>query len=147
MRRLADTVSELRSSLRRGIRTTHPWEVLPAAQVEILQRLSQRPGVRVNDLATQLRLAPNTVSTLTKQMGAAGLLNTNDDPADGRIRRLSLTDVGREQLEAWQQAQEGLLTNAVDRLSDADRALIVDAIPALVRLVRTLDLDSSAERP
>ncbi len=139
MRGLADTVSDLRGSLRRGIRATYPWEVLPAAQVEILQRLALQPGLRVNELASALRLAPNTVSTLTRQMSSAGLLSTGEDPADGRVRRLSLSRAGREQLDAWQQAQEDLLTGAVRRLPDPDRTAIIAAIPALIRLVQALE--------
>ncbi len=139
MRGLADTVSDLRGSLRRGIRTTYPWEVLPAAQIEILQRVSQQPGLRVNELAAQLRLAPNTVSTLTRQMTGVGLLTVREDPVDGRVRRLSLSDRGREQLDGWQQAQEEMLAAAVSRLEDTDRSAIIAAIPALGRLVRALD--------
>ncbi len=139
MRGLADTVSDLRGSLRRGIRTTYPWEVLPAAQIEILQRVSQQPALRVNELAAQLRLAPNTVSTLTRQMVAVGLLSVQEDPADGRVRRLSLSDGGRDQLEGWQRAQEEMLAAAVSLLEGADRTAIIAAIPALTRLVRALD--------
>ena len=144
MRDLADTVSDLRASLRRGIRLTYSWEVLPAAQVEILQRLSVTPSLRVNDLAAALRLAPNTVSTLTRQMSTAGLLDTREDPADGRVRRLSLSRAGREQLDAWQQAQEDLLAAAMTRLPDADRSAIIAAISALTRLVRVLEDDDPA---
>jgi DNA-binding MarR family transcriptional regulator len=139
MRGLADTVSELRGSLRRGIRATYPWEVLPAAQVEILQRLAQQPQLRVNELAAQLRLAPNTVSTLTRQMAGVGLLTAQEDPLDGRVRRLSLSEGGRSQLEAWQQAQEEMLAGAVCQLDRADRDAIIAAIPALFRLVRVLE--------
>jgi DNA-binding MarR family transcriptional regulator len=144
MRELADTVSDLRASLRRGIRTTYPWEVLPAAQVEILQRLAVTPGLRINDLAVALRLAPNTVSTLTRQMSSAGLLDPSEDPADGRVRRLSLSKAGREQLGAWQQAQEDLLGAAMSGLPGADRTAIIAAIPALARLARVLQDDDPA---
>ena len=144
MRELAETVSELRGSLRRGIRTTYPWEVLPAAQVEILQRLAMTPGLRVNDLAVALRLAPNTVSTLTRQMSSTGLLDTSEDPADGRVRRLALSRAGSKQLGAWQRAQEGLLAAAMSRLTSTDRTAIIAAIPALTRLVRVLEDDDPA---
>ena len=44
----ADVVNRLRRILRSSIRSKFPWERLPMAQVEILQRLAEEPGLRAS---------------------------------------------------------------------------------------------------
>lgn len=136
---LADVVARLRRALRRGIRSDYPAESLPTAQVELLQQLAVHPGSRVNDLAGDLRLAPNSVSTLVAQLTDAGMLQRDTDPADRRSRRLSLTASGAGQLGAWQHAQQRMLAGALSRLESADRAAVLLALPALERLTVALD--------
>lgn len=135
---LADVVARLRRALRRGIRSDYPWESLPMTQVELLQQLAAQPGARVNDLAADLRLAPNTVSTLVAQLTGKGLLERAADPADRRSRRVSATTAGLEQL----QAQQRMLTDALERIEPADRAAVLLALPALERLTQALCRDS-----
>ena len=85
---LTDIVTRLRRVLRASIRSEYPWEALPMAQVEILQRLRDEPGLRVNDLAARHRLANNTVSVLVQQLVAADLITRTPDPVDRRAVRL-----------------------------------------------------------
>jgi len=61
---LTEVVTRLRRALRTSIRTDYPWESLPMAQVELLLALDEHGLVRVGELATLLRLAPNTLSGL-----------------------------------------------------------------------------------
>src|SRR6478736_6814642 len=86
--RLADVIARLRRTLRASIRSDYPWEKLPMAQVEILQRLEDEPGLRVNDIADRHRLAKNTVSQLVQQLVSAGL-------ADRRAVLAALPALGR----------------------------------------------------
>jgi len=139
---LADVVARLRRALRRGIRGDYPWELLPMAQVELLQQLAAHPASRVGDLAANLRLALNTVSTLVAQLTERGLLARVADPADGRSRRLSLTGAGGQQLQAWQQAQRRMLADALSRIAAADQHAVLAALPAFERLTRALGHDS-----
>ncbi|HZC52091.1 MAG TPA: MarR family winged helix-turn-helix transcriptional regulator [Mycobacterium sp.] len=140
---LTDIVTRLRRVLRASIRSDYPWEALPMAQVEILQRLGDEPGLRINDLATRHRLANNTVSVLVQQMVVADLITRTTDPADRRAVRLNLTDGGRQMLTEWQGAHERRLESALDRLDSADRSAVLAALPALSRLVDELE---TAER-
>lgn len=72
---LADVVNRLRRILRSSIRSDFPWERLPMAQVEILQRLADEPGLRVTELAGRQKLAINTVSNVIQQTVLAGLVD------------------------------------------------------------------------
>ncbi len=136
---LTDIVSRLRRVLRASIRDDYPWESLPMAQVEILQRLREEPGLRVNDLALRHRLANNTVSALIQQLVLAGLVSRTPDPDDRRAVRLELSPAGRLVLGEWQLAHERRLEKAMGALAPGDRDAVLAALPALSRLVDELE--------
>ena len=136
---LTDVITRLRRALRSSVRSDLPWESLPMAQVEVLQRLRDEPGLRVNDLAARHRLASNTVSVLVQQMVVAGLITRSQDPTDRRAVRLSLTADGLRTLTEWRRANEVRLEAALDRLDATDRATVLAALPALSRLVDGLE--------
>jgi DNA-binding MarR family transcriptional regulator len=146
-RSLTEVVTQLRRVLRTSIRSDYPWETLPMAQVELLQCLHERDGARVGELAGLLRLAPNTVSTLLQQMSDADLLRREVDPADRRAVRVTLTDTGIRHLEGWRDAHERRLGTALDRLTEADRNIILAALPSLSLLVEQLDDRRPAAEP
>ena len=55
----------------------------------------------VADAAHELRLAPNTVSTLVGKLTAAGLLDRGRSASDGRSVRLAVTDKARHRMASW----------------------------------------------
>ena len=142
---LAEVVTRLRRSLRAGVRTEYAWERLPMAQVELLQRLADEPGLRVTELAARHRLATNTVSTLVQQMVDAGLVQRSPDPADRRATTITLTADGHAQLLGWLQANARRLQEALAELGAADRGAILDVVPALTRLVEALERGATGE--
>ncbi|WP_051941071.1 MarR family winged helix-turn-helix transcriptional regulator [Phaeacidiphilus oryzae] len=139
--RLTDVVTRLRRALRSSIRTDYPWESLPMAQVELLQTLAAGP-LRVGELATRQRLAPNTVSGLIGKLLEAGFVDRQNDPGDRRTARIALTPAGERQLADWQQAHERRLAGALDTLAAADREAVVRAIPGLELLAAALGEES-----
>jgi DNA-binding MarR family transcriptional regulator len=140
---LTDVITRLRRVLRSSVRSDYPWETLPMAQVEILQRLSEEPGLRVSELAKRHRLAPNTVSTLLQQMVLADLVTRVTEAEDRRAVSLYLTDLGRASIAGWTQANQERLTVALERLTIKERRSIRAAIPALAELAGGLELTES----
>lgn len=136
---LADIVTRLRRVLRSSVRSDIPWERLPMAQVEMLQRLAEEPGLRVSELAARHRLSANTVSNLVQQMVVAGLVERSEDPRDRRAVTLALTAAGAEQLRSWSAANDRRLDAAMLALPASDRQVILDALPALAALVERLE--------
>lgn len=136
---LADVVNRLRRSLRSSIRSDYPWERLPMAQVEILQRLADEPGLGVTELAARQNLAINTVSSLIQQLVVAGLAERTTSAADRRAVAVVVTERGRELLTEWLRANGRRLDRAFRGLPSDDRATIVAAVPALTRLVDRLE--------
>lgn len=136
---LTEVVTRLRRVLRASIRSEYPWESLPMAQVELLQRLRDEPGLRLNDLAARHRLANNTVSVLVQQLVTADLVTRTPHPDDRRAVVLELTDRGRQVLTDWQAAHQRRLAGGLSRLPAADQRAIGAALPALSRLVDLLE--------
>ena len=62
------------------------------AQWAVLARLQRCEGVKQNELAEALDLAPITLGRLIDKLTAAGLVERRDDAADRRARRLHLTE-------------------------------------------------------
>ena len=91
---LLSVIGPLRRLLRRRVQDDWPVERLPAAQLDLVRLVGQQPGIGVADAASQLRLAPNTVSTLVRQLVAADLLRRAARPA-GRSLGVPLADARR----------------------------------------------------
>lgn len=136
---LAELVSRLRRALRFSVRSEFAWERLPMAQVELLHRLTEEPGLRVSDLAERHRLATNTVSNLIQQMVTTGLVQRQPDPKDRRAVVLIATALGRDSLHGWMAANTRRLGAALAAVSAEDRAAILATMPALTRLVEALE--------
>ncbi len=111
------------------------------AQVEILQRLDEEPGLRISELAERHRLAANTVSNLIQIMVVAGLVSRTAASDDRRAVVLRLTDSGKSSLEGWRRAHEQRIEHALNGLDTRDSRAIVTAMPALSRLITQLEID------
>lgn len=139
---LTDVITRLRRTLRSRVREDVPWESLPMAQVELLQRLAEEPGLGVSELAERQHLARNTVSNLVQQMVTAGLLQRRPHGSDRRAVLLRLTDRGHERLLAWQEANERRVRRALEALPPQDREAIGLALPALRSLAGRLEAEA-----
>lgn len=117
------------------------------AQVEILQRLAEEPGLRVTELATRHRLATNTVSNLIQQMVLAGLVVRTVDARDRRAVTLQMTDIGAQHLQGWLAANSHRLEHALADLPAANREAILDALPSLALLVDRLERSDESASP
>lgn len=135
-------ISAVRRVARRVARSAWQAEPLPSAQSELLRLAAAQPGIRVADAARELRLAPNTVSTLVGRLTAAGLLDRSRAPSDGRSVRLTVTSAGARRIAEWRDLRAELAGRALDRLTPADRQSLAGAVPALLRLAAQLEEES-----
>lgn len=137
---VAETVGRVKRAIRHRLRLELGGS-LPEAQLELMRLVRQEPGLRVQDAAAGLGVAPNTVSTLVKQLAAAGLLERRADSADGRVTRLFLTRAARARWALRRDRRESVVRSALARMTVEERAAIGAALPALNRLVHVLDED------
>jgi DNA-binding MarR family transcriptional regulator len=136
---LVGAVHRIRRLVRQRIRAEWGSPPLPEAQLELVRLLRERPGLRVQEAADVLRVAPNTVSTLAGQLETAGLLERRTDAADRRAIHLRLTPAARARIARWRDRRYAIVEAALSELTEADRAAIAAALPALDRLAERLE--------
>jgi DNA-binding MarR family transcriptional regulator len=141
---LLGAVGLLRRAARRSVRQAWRQQPLPPAQSELLRLAAIRPGISVADAAHELRLAPNTVSTLVSRLTAAGLLQRGRSASDGRSALLTVTDRARQRLAEYRDLRAELAGQALARLSAADQRALAGAVPALLRLAAGIEASAQA---
>lgn len=139
---LMEITGGLRRVTRRRLREDIPPPRLRGAQIELLHVVSDRPGIGVTAAARHLHLADNSVSTLVNQLVANGMLLREPDPVDRRAARLQVTEEARERMARWRERRASLVGAVFGELTDADRAAVEAALPALRRMLERLE-----ERP
>jgi DNA-binding MarR family transcriptional regulator len=137
---LLAAVSAVRRTARQAVRKAWREEPLPTAQSELLRLVAARPGISVAEAARELRLAPNTVSTLVGRLADQGLLGRERAPGDARSVRLSVTHRARQRIADWRDLRADLTQQAMAGLTAQDRRHLADAAPALLRLAERLAL-------
>ncbi|MGW7521627.1 MarR family winged helix-turn-helix transcriptional regulator, partial [Streptomyces sp. NPDC054796] len=95
-------------------------------------------------VAARLRVARSTVSNLVRVMSAAGLVERVRSAHDQRTVVLTASREALELLECYDRASAATLTRVVDELSPADRVVLAQVLPALGRLVTTLEATDEA---
>ena len=138
---LANELMTVNAAMRRLVRRRLREEVPPRlrpAEVELMGVVGGRPGISVAAAARELHLADNSVSTLVKQLLAAGMLRRETDPDDRRAVRLELTPAAQRHMADWRDRRARLVVARIDELSVEDRAAIAAALPALGRLLAGL---------
>ena len=136
---LLAAMGAVRRVARRAVRSSAQAGALPPARSELLRLTARRPGVSVAEAAQELRLAPNSVSTMVSQLAADGLLTRGRVAADGRSVRLTVTDEGAARVGQWRDIRAELAGRALERLPSADRRAISAAVPALARLAEQME--------
>lgn len=133
---LLAAVGAIRRLARRAVRHAAP---LPPARSELLRLTARRPGLSVAEAARELRLAPNSVSTMVSQLAADGLLVRERTAGDGRMVRLTVTDEGTARIAQWRDVRAEMTGRALETVGDADRQAIRLALPALSRLAEKME--------
>jgi len=82
-------------------------------QPPVLHALWAHEGLSQSELAARIHVTAPTLSRMIQRMTKAGLLITEDDPADQRVSRVCLTDAGRaikeRVLSTWTQLGSEML--------------------------------------
>jgi len=70
-------------------------EAITMPQLTLLERIADRPGCGVQDVADGLNLSAPTVSVGVRRLEEKGLVERQPDPEDGRAIQLFLTTQGQ----------------------------------------------------
>lgn len=132
-------IGALRRGLRRSTGPDWPFGPLTGAQAELLKLVRQQPGISVAAAAAELRVAPNTVSTLVRQLSHQQLLIRDVDPDDRRVARLRIAEEAAGRFGRWRDGRTHALSAVLPELLPAHRRALADVVPALAELTRRLD--------
>jgi DNA-binding MarR family transcriptional regulator len=130
------------ASIRRSGRllARRPGELsgLTDSQLDLVRLVLRRPGVSVTQAAEDLSLAPNTVSTLVRQLTEQHVLVRAVDPDDRRVARLALTPRMARELEDFRDRRVAMLAAALAQCPPAERQLLDRAAEVLDRVAEDL---------
>jgi DNA-binding MarR family transcriptional regulator len=127
--------SELRAVLGQLIRRLRAEHGFPLSQGAVLGRLDREGPQSVSDLAAAERVRPQSMAQTVSDLEAEGMVERNPDPEDRRRALVSLTEHGKDTLEADRRHREGWLARAIaDDLSEEEQAVLRDAVELLRRL-------------
>jgi DNA-binding MarR family transcriptional regulator len=84
----------------------------------------------VNELAERLEVTPATVSLMVGELSRKGILERREDPADRRRAIVSLADAHRDSIDAWLARGARAWREALEPLTDSERALFVKTLKA-----------------
>jgi DNA-binding MarR family transcriptional regulator len=135
LRELADQLLNVMASIRRSgrLQAGSPVELstLTSSQIDLVRVVWRRPGLSVNEAAEELTLAPNTVSTLVRQLTDQHLLIRRVDSADRRVARLVLTPTMQRKVAAFRDRRVAMLSNAMSQLNPSRQR----RLPSLVAML------------
>ena len=144
---IAEVIARLRRALRRGARVADPANRLAVAQLEVLSAVTEQPGVRPGQLARQLHMRPNTVTTIVNALSGQGMLSRSGSSGDRRAIELTATDAGQQAVLTWQATNAAVLHIALSTLPATQRRALTSAVPALDALARAIDRLADAPPP
>jgi DNA-binding MarR family transcriptional regulator len=117
-----------------GLRRLTPRDGLSLTAASTLRRLDRDGPQRLCDLHSRERVTQPAMTQLVTRLGKEGLAERGGDPADGRAVVVSITEAGRAAVERRRHGNAEALAERLARLSPADRAAILAALPAMERL-------------
>lgn len=123
--RFVALLNRAQKALQRWVETRpHAWDGISSAQVGMLFFLRAQPGATIGDIAVATAVAPAAVTTLSKRMQAAGLVERSTDQADARVTRLHLTAAGEAASVEAQRLLRQLNGQLSAGFSDAELAVV-----------------------
>ena len=92
------------------------------ARTKVLLLIQKQGPVRAADIAEMFSLAPRTVTDTVDGMERQGLVRREPDDRDRRVKRIHLTDAGRDALAATEPLRHELVSQIMGTLSETEQA-------------------------
>ena len=113
-----------------------PTVEMTASQSSVLGVLLREGEHTMGELAVAEKVQPPTVTRLVKGLEERGLVVRTTVPSDGRQSRVALTEAGRALLLVNRRVRDRWLSDRLDELDEAERALLRRAVPILAKVNR-----------
>jgi len=113
--------------LNRRLRQQNTDRDLTPSQMSALSTLYREGPLSAGDLAARERVRPPSITPTINKLQAAGLAIKEEHPTDGRQLVISISEAGRQQVEADVAARERWLSQQLSGLSAQDRETLAKA--------------------
>lgn len=131
-----ELTAALEQLVRLFVRRLSPPSGLSLAAAATLVTLERSGPCRLTELAAREGVTQPAMTQLVSRLQSDGLVARDNDPSDGRVVQVSITDAGRAALADRREVRGERLAELLDRLTPADRAALTAAVPAMEALVR-----------
>ena len=134
----ADLAARFRQALMPLVRRlrTNVEEGMSPTLMSALASVSRLGPVTLGDLATAERVSPPMATKLANGLEERGLVNRQGCSDDKRVTRLELTKEGRALLDRSHRRRNAWLAQRFDKLSEAERVALAEAVTVIERLNR-----------
>nr|WP_078917165.1 MarR family transcriptional regulator [Streptomyces sp. NRRL S-813] len=103
-----------------------------------LARLEREGPARLTALAVAEGVAQPSMTQLVQRLERRGLVRRVDDPADGRVTLVAVTDAGRELLAERRRLRDGRLADLLAALPAEEQQALGEAVRTALPLVRQM---------
>lgn len=110
---------------------------LSVPQCDVLTTLTEREGVRQQELARRLYVTKGNISGLLDRLAASGLVERRSIPGDRRSHAIFLTPAGRSLAQNAIAVQSEFVAETLGRLPASDLAQFEELLIAARDLLRT----------
>jgi DNA-binding MarR family transcriptional regulator len=124
--------------LSRRLQRTRVSARLTPVEADVLATIAREGPIRTSELARNVGLNPTMLSRVVRGLNDLGLVRRWAEPDDGRVVLVDTTAAGRRLHERIRNERTGSLNAAFGELTEAQRQLIGNALPALELLAENL---------
>jgi len=120
---------------------------LSVSQISTLVRLYHCGTCGVSDIGEHLGVTRAAASQLVDRLVGLGLLAREENPADRRVKQLTLTQAGREMIEAGIEARVHWIGTLMDALTSEEQDEIIRALKTLTAAARRMEVMDEQQLP
>jgi DNA-binding MarR family transcriptional regulator len=110
-------------------------------QLHTLMIIHKRGGRIISDIGDELGISNAAASQLLDRMVQEQLVARKEDPADRRVKQISLTDKGHHMVKESLSARQAWMHDLADRLTPEEQEIIGPALRILIDKAKQYRLD------
>ena len=107
---------------------------LTVPQFRVLAYLSHNPNASLSEVADHIGVTRATASTMVDRLVQRSFVNRQEDPAERRQVRLTLTQMGRERLEEMRNSTRHQIATLLDELTPQELEQVSTGLTILGRV-------------
>jgi DNA-binding MarR family transcriptional regulator len=132
-RSILDSLRRVVGALRRSAAVAEQEVGLSGAQLFVLHRLGETPGLSLNDLASRTHTHQSSVSVVVSRLVERGLVVREASAEDRRRVVIALTAAGRRLQRRAAEPAQARMVAAIARMPASDRRALDRTLAELVR--------------